>query len=62
MLSDILILVMWPEWVHKHLQEVLKYVFSWEKSYIDFSIFLTEKFYAHFEGEIDKDHFNQLYW
>ena len=31
MLSDALILVKWPKWVHKHLQEVAKTVFSWEK-------------------------------
>ena len=24
MLNDVLILVMWPKWVHKHLQEVAK--------------------------------------
>ena len=31
MLSDALILVMWPKWVHKDLQEVAKNVISWEK-------------------------------
>ena len=35
-LSDVLILVMWPKWVHKHLQGVTKNVFSWEKPFLDF--------------------------
>ena len=40
-LSDVLILVMWPKWVHKHLREVAKKVFSWENpdSDIDFLTF-----------------------
>ena len=42
MLSDVLILVMWPNWVHKRLQEFPKYVFSGEKAYKDFLVLLTE--------------------
>ena len=42
MLNDVLVLVMRPKWVHKHLQEVGKYVFIWEKPYIDILILLTE--------------------
>ena len=41
-LSDVLIVVMWPKWVHKHLQEVAENVFSWEKLYINFLTLLTE--------------------
>ena len=44
MLSDVLIVVMWPKWVHKHLQEATKSVFSREKLYIDFMILLTKYF------------------
>ena len=52
MLSDVLIVVMWPGWVHKHLLEVIKNVFSWEKLYIDFLILLTEYiFYTDFEDD-----------
>ena len=51
---------MWPKWVHKHLQEVAKDVFSSEKLYIDFLSLLTEIFYADFEDEFDKDEFGQL--
>ena len=32
----------WPKWVHKHLQEVAKNVFSREKPYKDFLFLLTE--------------------
>ena len=42
MLSDVLILVMWPKWVHKQLQEVRKNVFSLETPYKDFLMLLTE--------------------
>ena len=44
MLSDFLIVVMWPKWVHKHFQEATKNAFSWEKFYIDFLILLTKYF------------------
>ena len=44
MLSDVLILVMWPKWVHKHLQEVSKNVFNWEKPFIDFLELVTKYF------------------
>ena len=37
MLSGVLILAMWPEWMHKHLR---KNVFSWEKSFMYFTILL----------------------
>ena len=42
MLSNVLILVMWPKWVHKDLQEIAKNVFGWEKPYKDFLVLLTE--------------------
>ena len=42
MLSGVLILVMCPKWVHKHLQKVAKNVFSLEKLFIDFLILLKE--------------------
>ena len=42
MLKVVLVLVMWPKWVRKHLQEVAKNVFSWEKPYEDLLILLTE--------------------
>ena len=31
MLSDVLVVVMWLKWVNKHLEEVTKNVFNWEK-------------------------------
>ena len=42
MLSDVLISVIWPKWVHKHSQEVAESVFGWEKPYKDFLMLLTE--------------------
>ena len=47
MLSDVLILVMWPKWVDKHLLQVSKDVFSWEKPYKDFLILLKQKIFLH---------------
>ena len=58
MLSDVLILDMWQEWVHKHLQEVAKSVVSWGKFSMGFLILLTGKFYTDFEY----DDFNKLHW
>ena len=54
MLSDVLILAMWPKWVHKHLQEVTKS----EKPHKDFLILLRVNILTNFE---DYD-FNQLHW
>ena len=54
MLSDVLILAMWPKWVHKHLQEVTKS----EKPHKDFLILLRVNILTKFE---DYD-FNQLHW
>ena len=50
MLSDVLIVAMWPKWVQKHFQEATKSVFSWEKLYIDFLILLTENILHWFWG------------
>ena len=62
MLSDVLILVMWPKWVHKylqevgpkwmhkHLQEVAKDLFSWEKPFL---IFYQKIIYTDFEDEVN---------
>ena len=44
MLSDALILVMWPKWVHKDLQEVTKNVISWEKS--RFLGFISKRYFT----------------
>ena len=51
MLTDVLIVAMWPKWVHKHLQEVTKNVFSWEKLYIDFPILYQKIFCTVFEDD-----------
>ena len=37
LLSGVLILAMWPEWMHKHLR---KNIFSWKKSFMYFMILL----------------------
>ena len=49
MLSDVLIVVMWPKWVHKHLQEATKNVFSWKKLYIISWFYQQKIFYTDFE-------------
>ena len=36
MLSNVMILTMWPKWVYNNLQKVAKDVFNWKKPYIDF--------------------------
>ena len=43
MLNDV---VMWPKWVYRHLQEVAKNVFSWEKPFIDFLILCWQKYFT----------------
>ena len=44
MLSDALILLMWPKWVQKDLQEVAKNVISWEKS--RFLGFISKRYFT----------------
>ena len=44
MLSDVLIVVMWPKRLQKHLQEVTKYVFNWEKP--RFPDFINRKYFT----------------
>ena len=54
MLSDVLILAMWPKWLHKHLQEETKS----EKPHQDLLILLRANILTNFED----DDFNQLHW
>ena len=51
MLSDVLIVVMWPKGDHNHLQEVTKNVFSRGKFYIDFLILVRENIYTDFKDD-----------
>ena len=57
MLRDVLILVMWPKWVHKHLLEVAE-MYSAGNNQHRYLDLLTEIFYTNFEDE----DFNQLHW
>ena len=54
MLSDVLILAMWPKWLHNHLQEEAKS----EKPHQDLLILLRANILTNFED----DDFNQLHW
>ena len=53
MLSAVLILAMWPKWLHKHFQEVAK-----SEKPKDFLILLRVNILTNFED----DDFNQLHW
>ena len=46
MLNDVLILVMWPKWVHKHLQEVTENGFRWDSTLYRFLDFINRKYFT----------------